>query len=179
MTLTSLSSDLTPSQGPPPTGMNPHQRSYQPPFPFAHSASPDQTGFPFPVIRGSTRPPYPQFQPGIAPLTTESHANFRIKTRKFQRPAAQTSLESLHPYALPPGFAPPSLRKTLPPPSRVFPSHTLPRHTASSARLIRPARLPVTAVILPRPALHPARPPTNPVDTSADCSCTAVSQETA
>lgn len=42
-----------------------------------------------------------------------------------------------------------------------------------------PAGLPVTAVILPRLALHPARPPTNPVDTSADCSCIAVSPETA
>ncbi len=68
-------------------------------------------------------------------------------------------------------FGPLSPPKTPPPQSHEFPrTLTWPE---------RPARLPVTAVILSRLALPPARLPINPVDTSADCSCIAVSPETA
>ena len=68
-------------------------------------------------------------------------------------------------------FGPLSPPKTPPPQSSEFPrTLTWPE---------RPAGLPVTAVILPRLALPPARLPINPVDTSADCSCIAVSPETA
>lgn len=68
-------------------------------------------------------------------------------------------------------FGPLSPPKTPPPQSSEFPrTLTWPE---------RPDGLPVTAVILPRLALPPARLPINPVDTSADCSCSAVSPKTA